>query len=122
MKQMLIVALLSIAVLPPGFSQSKESKMYQNEPKDLRQLNQRFGEAQVQRDTAQLDQLLADDFTLINPAGKVLSKLQFLADMSSGDLKYESLNYDDVRQRVYPDVAVVTGAGCQERATQGAGQ
>ena len=77
--------------------------------RDVTLLNQSFGEAQVQRDVAKLDRLLADDFTLINPAGKTLNKAQFLADMSSGELRYESLNYDDVELRVYRDVALATG-------------
>jgi hypothetical protein len=63
----------------------------------------------VQRDIAKLDRLLADDFTLINPAGKILNKSQLLADMSPGDLRYESLNYDDIGLRVYRDVSLVTG-------------
>jgi ketosteroid isomerase-like protein len=66
--------------------------------------------AQVQRDIAKLDRLLAGDFTLINPpAGRLLNKSQFLADLSSGDLRYESLNYDDIGLRAYRDVALVTG-------------
>ncbi len=58
---------------------------------------------------AKLDQLLSDDFTLINPAGKVLNKMQFLSDMGSGELKYDCLIYEDVVVRPYPDVAVVMG-------------
>src|SRR5690348_12592427 len=102
MKLILIITVLATAVLPSAFGQ--------NEPgRDVKLLNQSFGEAQVQRDIAKLDLLLADDFTLINPAGKILNKSQLLADMSAGDLRYESLNYDDIGLRVYRDIPLVTG-------------
>lgn len=70
MKQILIIAVLAMAVLPPALGQSDRKKTTQSEPGiHVTLLNQSFGEAQVQRDIGKLDRLLADDFTLINLAG-----------------------------------------------------
>ena len=110
MKLIPIIAVLAAAVLPSALGQSDSGNATRKEPgRDVTVLNQSFGEAQVRRDIAKLNRLLADDFTLINPAGKILNKAQFLADMGSGDLRYEWLNYDDIGLRVYRDVALVTG-------------
>ncbi len=110
MKQILVIAVLTTVISPFALSQSNSKKGIRNEPReDVMLLNQGFGEAQVRRDIAILDRLLADDFTLVNPAGKVLNKPQFLADMSSGDLGYEFLNYDDTGSKVYGDVVLITG-------------
>lgn len=109
MKKQLLAAALLAAILPLAVG-AKDKKARANDPSsEITQFNQSFGEAQVRRDAAKLDQLLSDDFTLVNPAGKVLNKSQFLSDMGSGELKYESLNYEDVVVRPYPDVAVVMG-------------
>lgn len=109
MKRIFALTLLSIAVSPLVLSQS-EQQVGQNEPgNNIRELNQRFGEAQVRRDVAELNRMLTDDFSLVNPAGKTLNRSQFLTDMNSGDLKYESLNYEDVSVRVFSGCALLTG-------------
>ena len=110
MRNLFVIVVLALAALPSALGQAESEKTTQNETaRDVTLLNQSFGEAQVQHDIAKLDGLLADDFSLINPAGKLLNKAQFLVDLSSGDLRYESLNYDDIGLRTYRDVALVTG-------------
>ena len=59
-------------------------------------------------DTAALDRIYADDYTLVNIAGAVTTKAQRLAAIKSGELKYESVSVDEVNIRSYGDTAVVT--------------
>ena len=103
MKRIISLTLLSIAVSPLVLSQS-EQQVAENEPgNNIRALNQYFGEAQVRRDVVELNRMLTNDFSLVNPAGKTMSRSQFLIDMNSGDLKYESLNYEDVSERIFSE-------------------
>ena len=109
MKRILAFALLNIAMSTFALSQSEQQIAQKQSANYIKELNQRFGEAQVRRDVAELGQMLTDDFGLVNPAGMALNRSQFLADLSSGDLKYDSLNYEDVLVRVFPESALVTG-------------
>jgi ketosteroid isomerase-like protein len=108
MNRILVIAVLVITGSSLALGQTISKKRNQKVEK-LSSLNHKFGEAQLERDTMALDRTLADDFTLINPAGRLLNKAQYIADIKSGDLRYESLNYDDVKVQVYRGVAVVIG-------------
>ena len=108
MNRILVVAVLVITGSSLTLGQTTSKKRNQK-AEEVSSLNHKFGEAQLERDTMALDRTLADDFTLINPAGRVLNKALYIADIKSGDLRYESLNYDDVKVQVYRGVAVVIG-------------
>ncbi len=57
-----------------------------------------------------VDRLLTDDFLLIDVMrGGEVPKAALLAAMQSGDLKFESIEFADVRLRSYPGTAIVTG-------------
>jgi len=65
--------------------------------------------AQINADAAALDRLYADDFIGIGPSGTVRTKKDVLSDFTSGTLKFQSITTDEVRIRVYGNVAVETG-------------
>jgi ketosteroid isomerase-like protein len=75
----------------------------------IRALNQESGDAQVRRDIAALDGLLADDFIVTRAGGVTADKAQNLAEIESGDVSFTSYENDDVRVGLYGDAAVVTG-------------
>lgn len=75
--------------------------------------------AEGQGDTARLRELLAEDFIGVGPRGFLLTKEQWLARHASGDLKTESLAWDEVRGRVYGDAAVVIGRETSQGSYQG---
>ncbi len=75
------------------------------------ELERAFGEALTRLDKARLDSLMADDFLLTNTIGKVVSKTQVIADITSPDYELESLVNDDISARIYGDVAVVMARG-----------
>ena len=74
---------------------------------ELRQMNDDWVEAFVKRDTATLDQLMADDFVFISPLDGD-GKQQFLGDLESGDLTADSLTRDNLDVRIYGDTAVLS--------------
>lgn len=83
------------------------------------ELGQRWADAERRSDADALDTLLADDFVLVGPLGFVRDKAQYLGSRRSGDLKHESLTWDDVRVRVYGETAVAVGSQTQKSTYQG---
>ena len=76
----------------------------------VRELEQQLAVAWVKGDRAFIDNLLADDWTVTDPAGRVLTKRQVMDEtFASTERRIESMTVDDVRVRVLGDVAVVTG-------------
>jgi hypothetical protein len=65
-------------------------------------------DAQVQRDFAVLDRLLADDLTYVHASGLVQNKADFIADLKSNKRLYKSIKNSDVNVRVVEGAAVIT--------------
>ena len=53
--------------------------------------------------------MTAEEFVTISPRGFVLNKQQWLGSFQSGDLKYESLAWDEIFVANYGETAIVTG-------------
>ena len=73
----------------------------------VRQLDRDLLDAMMRNDTALLEKVATDDYTITNPLGMVITKAQAIA--GAKNFKFESLTPDDVQVRVYGDAAVVTG-------------
>jgi ketosteroid isomerase-like protein len=86
---------------------------------DIRELGRRFAEAEQRGDTATLTELSTDDFTLVGPAGFVLTREQWLGGFAGGALRIESLDWSDVQVRDYGDTAVAIGVRTQEGTYDG---
>jgi len=74
----------------------------------LRVENERI-QAVLLRDTAALEQLLADELVYTHSTGPVDSKARFIHSIESGDLNYLAMKHSDLDARLYGDVAVLTG-------------
>ena len=108
MTRVLLAVTLLIASATPALSQVPRKDTSADEV-EVRALNEASGQAQVQRDIATLDRLLADDFVLTRANGLVSDKAQNLSEIQSGGISFSSYENDDVRVRFYGDAAVVTG-------------
>jgi ketosteroid isomerase-like protein len=109
MKRLLIVAML-VATSSFVFSQPTRSGANQkgNDEQAVRQLLDEISAALGHADTAALDRIYADDYTLVNESGVVTTKAPRLAAIKSGELKYESVAFDEVNIRLYGNTAVAT--------------
>jgi ketosteroid isomerase-like protein len=108
MTRILLVVTVMIASATLALSQTPGKDTSADEAR-IRQLNEESGEAQIKRDIAALDRMLADDFILTRANGAVVNKAQNLADVQAGDRSFTSYKSDDVRVRLYGDAAVLTG-------------
>lgn len=109
MKRILVVAML-VAASSFVFSQPTRSSANQkgNDEQAVRQLFNELSAALGRNDTAALDRIYADDYTLVNESGVLTTKAPRLAAIRSGELKYESVSFDDVNVRMYGNTAVAT--------------
>jgi ketosteroid isomerase-like protein len=86
---------------------------------EMAQLADTWAMAELQRDTAFLEKILADDFVGVGPLGFLLSRQEWLARHQSGDMKYDVHALDEVRVRAYNEAAIVIGRLTQEAAYRG---
>jgi hypothetical protein len=80
--------------------------------------NRRF-EAMLRSDVEALGRLLADDLIYTHSNGIVDTKARYLESLKSGDLKYISIEREDVKLRVYGNTAVITGRGLFKARSRG---
>jgi ketosteroid isomerase-like protein len=65
--------------------------------------------ALIADDHAALDRLLSDDLTYTHSNSIVDTKAAFMESLTSGQLKYRSLEHSDQEVRIYGDTAILTG-------------
>ena len=75
---------------------------------EVREFECAWGFAYIRRDTAALEQILADDYTFTDPLGGVTDKRRNLDYISSGLCRIEDTHSRDVCVRIYGETAVVT--------------
>jgi len=76
---------------------------------ELLKLENEFARAVTSNDADALDELLADDWVIVEPDGSLIDKARFLGVIKSGALSHESMESTDLRVRIYGNTAVVTG-------------
>jgi uncharacterized protein (TIGR02246 family) len=91
-----------------GEWRSMSDKLTDDE-RQVRQLEREWIDAFLRGDTETLDRILADDFVFTDPEGRLLTKAEWIADMTSGELTFESVHIDDLQVRMYGDAAVANG-------------
>jgi ketosteroid isomerase-like protein len=79
---------------------------------------QRF-DAQVAKDTARLNQLLADDLIYVHSSAVVETKREFVANIANRKWDYRTAKLEGTRVRVYGNTAIVTGQGTLDMMSDG---
>lgn len=75
----------------------------------IRALEQKWDAANLKGDAATLASIYADTFVSTSPEGKLRTRAEVLAEVKSGDIKYQAAKADDLKVYLYGDAAVVTG-------------
>jgi len=103
MNRLTVLAALTLAlVISAGAHQKFDDEA------DIRKVIQALGDTMGHNDAAGLLAMTTTDYSFINQNGALLTREQRFAPIKSGQLKYESVKYEDVRVRVYGTAAVVT--------------
>jgi ketosteroid isomerase-like protein len=110
MKQTRIALLLLTTTML--FGQSKKDK--NSAEQTLIQLENDWSQADLKRDAAALDRILAEDWIGIDFEGAVLSKAQALKGIDSGSGSLQSTVLRDMKVRVYGDTAIITGSDTEK--------
>jgi ketosteroid isomerase-like protein len=76
---------------------------------DIDQLDQQWAQAIINGDMRAFDALNANEFFYNRRGGDSLSKAEYIAFLTSGDVKVKKAAREDVSIRIYGDTAVVTG-------------
>jgi len=78
--------------------------------RDLEAVQQTLASAWKARDRAAIEQIIAPDWTAIGPNGLITTREELMAPVFELGIQHiDVLDIDDVRVRVFDDVAVVTG-------------
>lgn len=75
----------------------------------IKKQEQNWAQATVKDGAAAVDQFEADDIITTDPGGRVTDKAQDKKDLSSGDLKFQSMELSDLNVHVYGNTAVAAG-------------
>lgn len=113
MRQLLFCIALTILLIAGSFAQAGKMRNVQDSKleQSLIKLKHDIGQAYVQRDLPALERLYADDYLVTDDNGATTNKTQEIERLKSGNAVYESTSYEDVKVRVYDNVAIVAGRG-----------
>ena len=79
-------------------------------PEDsVRALETARAQALLRADTTALSRMTADEFVEISRLGLLRTKADNIREIGSGELKLTSVKYDDLKVRIYGDVAILQG-------------
>ena len=111
MRWALVMAVLVLTATSIALAQKQSVNRDQRSSVEqaIRQLDNERIQAQIGADAVALNRIYADDFIGVGPSGTVRTKAQVISDFTSGDLKFQSINTDEVQVRVYENTAVETG-------------
>jgi ketosteroid isomerase-like protein len=86
---------------------------------ELIALEQQFARTLSSGDAESLDRLVSDDWIIIGPEGRVINKSTFLDVVKSGTLTHSTMDFDEMRVRVYGETAIVTARAVTTGTYQG---
>jgi ketosteroid isomerase-like protein len=76
----------------------------------LLQLNNEYDSAILRNDTAILKRIYAEDYVFTNPEGRILTRAEQLSSIAVSEVKWATGRSEDVKVKIYDDMAVMTGA------------
>jgi len=107
-RQLSLLLLLVSSVSAVGHEQTDKQNRAEAE-EQVRGVEDRMTQAIVNKDIATLDRIFADGILYINGNGEILDKTKVLSDYRLGANTLVKLKHDNIRVRVYSNMAVLTG-------------
>jgi ketosteroid isomerase-like protein len=104
MKILSVVILMVVSVAPRSWAQAPKPS-----EQELIALENDWSQAAVKRDGTALQRFYADEYIFTDENGVVSNKTKEILNLTNGIFRLTSYKFEDVKVRVYGDVAVVTG-------------
>lgn len=101
MKRVLLCAVVFLFAALPVAAQNNGAQQA------VLKLEQQWVDALVKADTAALETIYADDLVYTHSSSVVDTKASYIDSIKTGKTKYQSLERDDIKVRVYGDTAIV---------------
>jgi ketosteroid isomerase-like protein len=109
MKRIILYVGIIGALLSFAFGQAQQEATNSKSEQEVRQMIEKYRVAFLRHDIPTLEKIWADDYVFVNPSGEVLTKVQRLANLKSGQTSLESINEEEKPTvRVYENSAVAT--------------
>ncbi len=89
-----------------------------NRAQELMNLADDWANAELHSDTAFMQKHLMDDFVAVGPRGFLLTKPEWIQRYQSGDLKYDSFQWQEDSVRIYGNTAILIGQQTQKAKYQ----
>jgi ketosteroid isomerase-like protein len=115
MRGLLVLAIALLCSLSMSLSVAQETSV----ENQIKKLEQDWAQALLKGDAASLDRYEAEDIINTDPSGRVTDRTQDKKDLSSGDLKFQSVELSDLKVRVYGNAAVATGVSTGKASFKG---
>jgi ketosteroid isomerase-like protein len=93
---------------PTGEAQRADSRELTDVERELAQLVKDLNRAIVAGDAAFLDRVLHPDYIHFRPRGTVKNRAEYVENRKTARVDYDSLAENDLKARIYGDMAVVT--------------
>ncbi|MCF0065181.1 nuclear transport factor 2 family protein [Dyadobacter chenwenxiniae] len=100
-KLLTIILSLPLLLTAPAFAQGDDSDV-------IKQMNTQWLQSYPKRDTASLSRILADDFVMISPTGKKLSKTDVLRNVLTPDQQIINVTIDSTDLQIVNNVGLLT--------------
>jgi ketosteroid isomerase-like protein len=107
MRPLILATVMTISLSVFGAAKDKPGKQGGAE-QAVMSIEKEMLDALLKGDASANERYLADTYIFTGPDGEMSSKAQSVADLKSGDLKFQSATFDDAKVSVYGDTAIVT--------------
>jgi len=101
-KNTLAIALTLLSLVPLTLADETSDKLF-------RVLENQIAHAVIAKDTAQLNNLYADDYISVGGAGQIWSKAELIDALTQGKRAISSAQIEKITVRQYTDTAIVVG-------------
>src|SRR5215211_5547950 len=97
----LFALLLTLTVASIGIAQTADTKQSGNVEQTLMKIEQEMLDALLKGDPSAAKKYMAETFVFTAPDGEMQTRAQFLADLTSGDLKIDSSTNAEMKVQSY---------------------
>ncbi len=118
-RSILIVSAAVLAAFIAIQAETLSKNQAENAEQEIIELEKHWGAAEVSRDVAFFDRILAPEYKFTTPEGVVWTRAQYLENLKSGDLAVISSTLEEIQVDVYGDVAVCFGRATSKAQLKG---